>query len=323
MQNNPHQRIYGLIGYPVQHSLSAAMHNAAFCTLKINAEYRLFEVKPEELADFLLSDKPVKDTNGNTVEKSDIHGFNITIPHKVKAREILEKNFPPDKNRKQIQENEYYVLLSGAVNTVKRDRGRLFYYNTDASGFSRSLEQDLKFNTQGKSVLIIGCGGAGRAIIASLSWDRRNRCKIYINDTSKEAISSAQEYFSQLALQFEHFEHLKKKLQFIPAEDIPGVIKDCHLLINATPIGMKGEDTPVINKDYLHKGLYIYDIVYNKDGQARLIKDANSLGLPNADGLSMLLYQGVDALNLWLDPYPVQAPVEIMRRALGEAIKRG
>lgn len=300
MEKSSHPRIYGLIGYPVKHSLSPVMHNAAFRALKINAEYRLFEVKPEELKVFLLSDKPARDIDGNLIPKSDIFGFNITIPHKVKAREILEKKFPVDNTRKQILENEYYVRLSGAINTVKKDGDKLLYYNTDASGFFRSLNQDLKFNTlKNKNVLLIGCGGAGRAIIASLSWDRRDRGKIYINDISKEAISSAQAYFSQLALQLEH---LKDKLQFIPTEEMPKVITDCHLLVNATPIGMKGEDVSVVDKSLLHENLYVYDIVYNKKGPTRLIKEAASLNLPHASGLDMLLYQGADAFELWMVP---------------------
>ena len=321
MEKSSHPRIYGLIGYPVKHSLSPVMHNAAFRALKINAEYRLFEVKPEELQDFLLSDKPAPDIDGNLIPKSDIFGFNITIPHKVEARQILEKTFPLDNTRKQILENEYYVRLSGAVNTVKKDGNKLLYYNTDASGFLRSLEHDLKFDTKNKNVLLIGCGGAGRAVIASLSWDRRDRGKIYINDISKEAITSAQAYFSQLALQFEHFEHLKDKLQFIPTEEISKVIKDCHLLVNATPIGMKGEDISVVNKSLLHENLnlYVYDIVYNKKGPTRLIKEAESLNLIHASGLDMLLYQGADAFELWIAR---QAPIDIMRQALMEEAQK-
>ena len=92
-------KIYGLIGYPVKHSLSPTIHNAAFKHLGINAEYRLFEVKSDELEAFLLkSDKTFNDTDGRSVRAGDVLGFNITIPHKVKAREILEREFPFDKS---------------------------------------------------------------------------------------------------------------------------------------------------------------------------------------------------------------------------------
>ena len=155
--------IYGLIGYPVKHSLSPAIHNAAFKACGINAEYRLFEVKPEELEDFLLKDIPVKDVNGNSFSSQEIIGFNVTIPHKVRTREILESNFPFDKNANQQHRDLFYVMLSGAVNTVKRENGKLSYFNTDAEGFLKSLEGDLNFVTKDKKVLIIGCGGAGRS----------------------------------------------------------------------------------------------------------------------------------------------------------------
>ncbi len=291
--NLPQKKIYGLIGYPVRHSLSPIMHNAAFRALAIPAEYKLFEIKPEELETFLLE----------TIFVENISGFNITIPHKVKAREILENKFPPKQNGFQ-QENLYYVKLSGAVNTVKREGNRLRYWNTDATGFLKSLEQDLGFEPKDKKVLLIGCGGVGRAIIASLSWKNVGIQKIYINDLKEEAINSARE----------HFAHLKDKLEFILTEDIPRVIKDCDLLINASAVGMEDADVSVINRNLLHKDLYVYDVVYNRKAETRLVKDAKSLGLHVAGGLSMLLYQGVDAFELWMDGQ--KAPIEIMRSAL-------
>lgn len=289
------------------------MHNAAFCALKINAEYRLFEIEPAKLEKFLVDNIKVLDTQGDEFYSQDIVGFNITIPHKVRAREILEKKSPFDKDAPQMLDTLYYVKLSGAVNTVKREGNELRYWNTDATGFLRSLKEVLEFEPRGKKVLVIGCGGAGRAIIASLSWINVGIEKIYINDIDAKAINSAKEHFSQLP----QFPHLKDKLEFIPTDDMPKAIKNCDLLVNASPIGMKGEDISVVDKNLLHKELYVYDVVYNRNTETRLVKDAKSLGLPVADGLSMLLYQGVDAFNLWMDP--IEAPVEVMRQALNEA----
>jgi len=306
-------KIYGLIGYPVKHSLSPLMHNAAFCARKINAEYKLFEIKPEDLEDFLLEDISVKDINGKTIRTKDILGFNITIPHKVRAREILEKKSPFDKDAPQMLDASYYVKLTGAINTVKREGNELRYWNTDATGFLRSLKEVLEFEPKGKKVLVIGCGGAGRAIIASLSWINVGIEKIYINDIDAKAINSAKEHFSQLP----QFPHLKDKLEFIPTDDMPKAIKNCDLLVNTSPVGMKGEDISVVDRNLLHKELYVYDVVYNRNTETRLVKDAKSLGLPVADGLSMLLYQGIDAFELWMAP--MRAPVEVMRQALNEA----
>lgn len=308
--------IYGLIGYPVKHSFSPIMHNEAFHALKINAEYRLFEVKPTELEGFLLDDIPVKDVDGNLVSKEDIFGFNITIPHKVKAREILEKKFPFKQDASQMLQNLYYVKLSGAINTAKRADGELKYFNTDATGFFKSLTYKeplpfcLGFEPKGKNILLIGCGGAGRAIIASLSWKNVGVKKIYINDINDKAISSAKKHFQQLP----QYPHLEKILEFILTKDIAQVIKDCHLLINASPVGMKEGDSSVVDKKLLHKDLSVYDVVYNRETQ--LIKDAKSLKLPARNGLGMLLYQGVDAFELWTG----QAPLEVMHNALIKAM---
>lgn len=295
-------QIYGLIGYPVAHSLSAIMHNAAFKHLNIDAEYRLFEVNPEGLEDFLLK----------KIFSENIAGLNITIPHKVKAREILEKKFPFDNSKEQILEDEYYVKLSGAVNTVKRDGNKLEYWNTDADGFLKSLMEE--FKPYGKNVLLIGCGGAGRAVIAALGWKDYEVKKIYINDINNEAIDSARKHFSQFP-QFRTF--LDYKLEFVSAEDIPKTIQECQLLINASPVGMNPKDGSVIDKKLLHENLYIYDVVYNRKTQ--LIKDAESLRRPAKNGLGMLLYQGVDAFELWTGE---PAPVAIMRQALQEELKR-
>lgn len=304
---NPQQKkIYGLIGYPVKHSLSPLMHNAAFMTLGIPAEYKLFEIKPEELENFLLKE----------IFTSDISGFNITVPYKIKAREILEKKFPFDKNAPQMLDTLYYVKLSGAINTVKKDGDKLQYWNTDATGFLKSLREVLGFEPKEKKILIIGCGGAGRAIIASLSWINVSVQKIYINDINLKAINSAKEHFLQLP----QYPHLKDVLRFISTEEIPAVLKDCDLLVNTSPVGMEDADVSVINRNLLHKDLYVYDIVYNRKAETRLVKDAKSLGLHVAGGLSMLLYQGVDAFELWMDGQ--KAPIEIMRSALNEGVKK-
>lgn len=300
-------KIYGLIGYPVKHSLSPLMHNAAFHEPK----YRLFEVKPEELEGFLLKNIPIRDTKGEVFSSQEIEGFNITIPHKVKAREILERAYPYDQGAVEQSRYLYYVKLSGAVNTVKREGGVLRYWNTDAEGFLCSLENDLKFNIRDKNGLIIGCGGAGRAIIAALSWVNVIKFgKIYVNDINDESLASAKEYFSR-------FPRLSNKLVFVSGKEIPDIIKDCQLLVNATPVGMKEGDGSVIDKSLLHENLSVYDVVYNRETQ--LVKDARSLGLPAADGLGMLLYQGVRSFEIWTGK---SAPVEIMRNALEEGVKK-
>lgn len=283
--------IYGVIGWPIKHSLSPAMHNAAFKKLGIDAEYRLFEVRPEELEDFLL-------------HRRNVVGFNITIPHKVRAKEILEKNFPPEKKKSKFEER-HYIEISGAVNTVKRIDDIVTYCNTDVRGFLDSLQRDLKFdlydlkgNKKDKFVLLIGCGGAGRAVIAGLSWDLVDTSikKIYIYDKNKESINSIKKHFSKLDRTWG--DNLPNITEFIDKSEIPKVIKKCQLLVNASPVGMEeGNNTAIIDRKSLRKGLYVYDLVYNRETQ--LIKDAKLCGCNVVGGKGMLKYQGARSFEFW------------------------
>ncbi|MFH2144643.1 MAG: shikimate dehydrogenase [Candidatus Omnitrophota bacterium] len=291
MKHSSSPQTYGLIGYPVTHSFSKAMHEAAFERLDINARYELFEVKPEELEGFLLNRK-------------DVIGFNITVPHKVRAREILEKKFP--KNLAPLDVGSH-VWISGAINTVKRMGNGVGYINTDAKGFLSALKEDLGLehkNIKDKKMLIIGCGGAGRAVVAGLAG-RGGSGKIHIYEPNKAAVASAEE-------QFFKFSYLKEQVRFISPEEIEEVIAKCALLVNATPMGMNEDDGSPIDKKLLHKNLFVYDVVYNR--QTQLIEDAKAAGLNAAGGLNMLLYQGVWAFRFWTGEQ--KPPVEVMREAL-------
>jgi len=287
--------IYGVIGWPIKHSLSPAMHNAAFKTLGIDAEYESFEVSPEGLEDFILNRK-------------DVAGFNITVPHKIRAREILEKSQP------LVTHTQFDVKLTGAVNTVKRTVNTLEYKNTDVLGFQTALKEDLKFNAENKNALVIGCGGAGRAVIAALSCKDNGINKIYVCEINNAQVDSAKKHFLKLPQDLQDI--VKKKIEFISLEQLPAGIKASQLLVNTSPLGMKEGDLPVIDKKLLHKGLSVYDVIYNRETE--LIKDATLLGLCCSGGLGMLLYQGVHAFEFWTGK---KAPVEVMRKALTAAIK--
>ncbi len=293
---------YGVVGWPIKHSLSPAMHNAAFKELGIDAKYELFEVRPEELENFILNRK-------------DIVGFNITVPYKIRAREIISHNFSDgNENAELIAKDLYYVKLTGAINTVKRNGDSLEYRNTDAPGFLKALREDLKFDTKNKSVLLVGCGGAGRAIIAALSWKNMNTEKIYVYELNEGQVNAARNHFLTLSKKWQ--DGLREKIEFISIEQLKEKIKECQLLVNASPIGMKEGDSPIIDKKLLHKELSVYDVIYNR--KTELIKDAKSFGLCCSGGLGMLLYQGAHAFEFWTEK---KAPVEVMRKALTAAIK--
>lgn len=290
---------YGIIGDPVGHSLSPLMHNAAFKARGIDAEYIKIPVKPNELEDFLLNRKNIK-------------GFNITVPYKIKAREILKEKFHVVKTLPY----PHYDKMSGAINTVKRNGEDIEYCNTDPIGFDHSLEEDLKFGkTTGKSVLVIGCGGASRAIVAELSDPGHYIKKIYLYDINKEAVDSTKRHLSKV------FPDWNIKIEFIDDEKkIPEKIEGCQLLVNTSPVGMKDkDDVSVVDESILalNKKLYVYDVVYTRE--TGLIKTAKGLGMRAVGGRGMLAYQGAFSFSLWTG-VAAKDVVGVMRKKLDEVL---
>ena len=160
--------IYGIIGHPVKHSLSPAMQAAAFKSCGIEAEYHLFDIEPAALEDFL-----------DGLARRGISGLNVTIPHKISAKDHIERNGILDLNAKRL----------GAVNTINVEGGALKGYNTDGAGFYRSLVKDLGFEPEGKSVFVLGAGGASRAIVMYLGNGPK---EIYVYDVDEEIGPSLQ-----------------------------------------------------------------------------------------------------------------------------------
>lgn len=303
---------YGLIGYPVKHSLSPVMHNAAFRELGIDASYRLFEIPPQDIPAFLLdADYSFRDTSGASVKAAGLEGFNVTIPHKIAVKEILEKQFPA---QPAAEDELHYVRVSGAINTVKRQDGIMSYRNTDVLGFLVSLREDLGFLPKGKDVLIIGCGGAGRAIIAALTWEANRANKIYVFENNPQSRENAKKHFSSYGIDKILNRNKEEIITFVTAQDLAPKLAECGLLVNASPVGMKEGDSGPVKKEWLKKGLSVYDIVYNRP--TRLLQDARELGLNASGGLGMLLHQGAAAFEFWTSR---KAPLEVMRKALREA----
>lgn len=276
---------YGLIGHPVEHSLSPAMQNAAFAAAKIDAEYKLFNVAPDNLEAFLRD-----------LVKNNIAGANVTIPHKVKAKEYIEKNGVLDK----------YAERLGAVNTIKVEDGKLKGFNTDGPGFYRSLVEDLKFEPEGKTVFVLGAGGAARAIIMYLGNGPK---KIYVDDIETRMAEEIKKHYEKY--------YDRRKLEVVKKGAVKDAINSADLLIQATPVGMDDRDPSPIDIELLRPGLRVYDLVYNKP-MTKLVEGATKKKLHAATGLGMLLYQGAMAFELWTGE---KAPVDVMKKALKGALK--
>lgn len=280
------KKIYGVLGHPAGHSLSPAMQNAAFRAAGMDAEYGVYDVAPEGLQDFLSS-----------LSSEGISGLNVTIPHKIKAKEFVERHGTLDAFAKKL----------GAVNTIKvGEDGKLCGFNTDGPGFYRSLVEDLKFEPEGKIVLVLGSGGAATAVVMYLGNGPK---KILISDVDKDKTAALKRHYDGY--------YDKSKLAVIDPSDVAKQLGSSDLLVNATPVGMKDGDPSPIPKDILLRGLRVYDLVYNRPA-TQLVKDANSMKLHAVTGLGMLLYQGAIAFEIWTG---IPAPVAVMKKALKEALK--
>ena len=283
MDKSQGQKLYGLIGYPVKHSFSALMHNAAFRHLGLNAQYQLVEIAPKDLETFFKK----------TVFEKQFAGFNVTVPHKEKAVAYLDGSV------------DLLVQKIGAVNTVCVDeRQALSGYNTDAEGFARDLkEKGVAIAHQ--QIALIGAGGGAKAVAYACAAQTPECLRIFDVDQAKaEALkASLEKAYASL------------RVEVVKAvEDLK--IRQAHLLINATPVGMKPEDPLLIPKDALHEKLFVYDLIYNPI-ETKLLHSAKEAGCRGTSCLGMLLYQGCLAFEHWTSQ---SAPVEVMRRALMEKI---
>lgn len=267
-------KILGLFGFPVEHTLSPAMHNAAFKTMGVDMRYLPFKVSPQDL---LHAVRAVRALN--------LTGVNITVPHK-------EKVIP------HLDEVDKEALFIGAVNTIVNKDGKLIGYNTDGRGFMKSLFET-GINVRGKKILIIGAGGASRAISYYLS---EKAGKLFLFDIDKK---KADRLINDLS-------SIRKNVFFFnlhPSSFNPA-FHELDLIINATPLGLKKGDPLPINLNNLHKKHIICDLIYKK---TPLLDKASQKGCKTMNGLGMLLWQGVFALELWTGKKP---PVAVMQKAL-------
>jgi len=283
MDTRPAGRIYGLLGYPLKHSFSPAMHNAAFKALGIDATYKLFEVSPQDLKGFIES-----------LPQSGINGLNVTVPYKEKVLDFV-----------QLDSESFYLKQLRAVNTIVIKEGSLTGFNTDVPGFQKHLKENI--NPADKKVAILGAGGASRAVAYVLANNGAKDIVLYDIelDKAQRVVEMIKGIFPGVQV---------RCIKEIDELDI--IHKD--ILINATPIGMKEADPCLVSKEMIHYKLFVYDLIYNPP-QTTLLKLAKSKGAKTSNGLGMLLYQGMLSFEHWTGK---KAPMDAMRRALEEEIER-
>ncbi|MFA5976069.1 MAG: shikimate dehydrogenase [Elusimicrobiota bacterium] len=276
-------QLFGIMGCPIEHSLSPVMHNAAFEALGIRAVYVPFLVKPEELGKATMA-----------LRALGVSGVNVTVPHKGAVIEFLDEI---DQSAKQI----------GAVNTIVQKNKRLHGYNTDGAGFILSLRKDGHFDPEGKKVVILGAGGAASA--AAMSLAEAGVRRIVIANRNK----TRSEILAKRVLR--HFDRETLPVALDESRALYWLMKESDLLVNATSVGLVGNERLNINPNGLHRKLFVFDLVYR---ETALLKMAKRRGLKTLDGLGMLVSQGARSFELFTGK---RAPFRVMRNAAEQALK--
>lgn len=267
-------KVTGLFGYPVEHSLSPAMHNVAFEYLKLDYCYVTFSVRPDMLKDAVQA-----------IRALGLKGVNVTVPHKENVIPFLD----------EISEEASFI---GAVNTIKNDDGKLKGNNTDGRGFMQSLSE-AGIDVGDKKILIVGAGGASRAIGYYLC---KEASEVHLFDVDDKKANSLKE----------HLNKLKGNISLADAKSVKNkdFFSGIDIIINATPLGLKPDDPTPVNISLINKNHMVCDLIYK---ETPLLREASKIGCKTMDGLGMLLWQGVFAFKIWTGIMP---PVEAMRRAL-------
>jgi len=274
--------VCGVIGDPIEHTMSPVMHNAAFKKLGMDYLYVPFRVRKEELEKAIAGMRALN-----------IRGLNVTIPHKVEVISFLDKV-------------DSLVEKIGAVNTIVNDGGVLTGYNTDATGFLQAL-LERGVEPKGKNTVILGAGGASKAISFILA--ERGAHLVILNRQLEL------DWAEELARRISQIFNKEVKALVLNEGNLAEVLERADVLVNATSVGMSPNiDETSVPARLLKPGLVIFDIVYNPV-KTRLLGEAEAAGAQTIGGLDMLVWQGALAFEKWTGR---KAPLELMRR---EAIK--
>ena len=282
-------RVFGVIGYPIEHSLSPAMHMAAFRALGLDAIYAPFAIPPRDVTRML-----------DGLAASGVAGLNVTVPHKETVLRYLHRHGQASAEARLI----------GAVNTLSRAGSQFLGANTDVIGIQQVLTRELHLRAPApRRVLVLGAGGAARAVLWALKASRFRA--IYLaNRTRARAVSLAQ--WARRA-------GVKTAITVIPwdlaARSSCG--REAELIINATSVGLHRGDPALLAPSAFPSRLAVFDLVYRAPTTA-LVQQARRRGALAVDGIPMLVYQGAESFRLWWHREP---PVAVMRRAVEDSLR--
>ncbi len=272
-------QLCGLLGNPVDHSLSPAIHNAAFEKLGLNFAYLAFPV--EDLENAIRGIRAL----------GHIRGFSVTIPHKVSIMPLLDS----------VETTAEHI---GSVNTIIKDRGLLIGSNTDASGALQALRQG-GVALADQRVVMLGSGGAARAIAFGLCVEGHIEQLTLLGIDDQERMALTKDLRAKTGITMAD--------NSLNSSTLASALADAHLLIHCTPIGMHPKiEHSCVPKELLHPGLTVMDIVYNPLN-TQLLQDAQDAGCRTIQGIEMFLHQAMAQFELWTGE---SAPVETMRNIL-------
>jgi shikimate dehydrogenase len=277
-------RVCGVIGDPIEHTLSPIMHNAAFSALGLDYVFLAFKVKTAEV-----------ETAVDGMRALNIRGLNVTMPHKTSIIKHLDRV-------------DLSAQIVNSVNTILNKEKLLFGFNTDGVGALKALKEN-GVQIKGRKILLLGAGGAARAIAYTLAKEADELA--VLNRTVKQA--------QELAKLLQRSLNKKVVAGSLTPKDIQSSIRDSDIIVNATSVGMepRSDESPIPAK-LLRSNMAVMDIVYNPL-ETKLAKEAKEAGAKVVSGVEMLIYQGAESFNLWTGK---AAPVEVMKKAALSHLKR-
>ncbi|HCL89934.1 MAG TPA: shikimate dehydrogenase [Candidatus Atribacteria bacterium] len=265
---NGKTKIIGVIGKNIENSLSPLFHNQIILKHSLNFCYLPFKVTETDLSEAIQG-----------IRALNIRGVNITFPYKEKVIKFLDK----------VEESARRI---GAINTIVNNKGILTGYNTDVIGFKKSLQEDGKFTIKGEKAVILGAGGAARAVVYALLEEGIEEISIFNRTLEKaEKIKQALSPFSPKS---------RIGVFFLEEKMLKDKIKEAHLLVNTTSLGMppRVDNTPLPDEKLFHPNLLVYDLIYHP-ARTLFLRQAERTGAKIINGLPMLVYQGIESFYLW------------------------
>ena len=283
-------KIYGIFGDPLKHSLSPVMQERAFAKRGIKAYYLKFEMSPKVFGKVMSG-----------LSQSPVTGFNVTVPYKERVLRYLDRVTPEARR-------------IGAVNTVYKRGGSWIGTNTDVYGFLHSLKTEGRFDPKGRTVMVLGAGGAARAVVYGLASAKAARVMILNRHVGRGRLLARE--FGKL------FPKIRIEARPLDAASLRVSLRESALIVNGTSAGLKAQDKPLIDLDLIPEGSartrkLFFDLIYDPR-ETLFLKYARQRGHRTLNGTGMLVFQGAKAFECWTGR---QAPAAEMRRALSDALK--